>query len=70
MNSSQHGFKEGRSCLSQLLTHFDSVLTELEEGKDVDVIYIDFSKAFVKVDHVILMSKLKAVGLNGKLGMD
>ena len=35
--------------LSQLLTHFDSVLSELEEGKDVDVIYIDFSKAFEKV---------------------
>ena len=66
-NSSQHGFREGRSCLSQLLTHFDSVLTELEEGKDVDVIYIDFSKAFDKVDHTILMNKLKAVGLNGKL---
>ena len=53
--------------MSQLLNHFDSVLTELEEGKDVDVIYIDFSKAFDKVDHIILMSKLKAVGLNGKL---
>jgi len=53
--------------LSQLLTHFDSVLTKLEEGKDVDVIYIDFSKAFDKVDHTILMNKLKAVGLCSKL---
>ena len=41
-NPSQHGFRERRSCLSQLLTHFDDVLTDLEEGKDFDVIYIDF----------------------------
>ena len=66
-NPSQHGFREGRSCLSQLLSHYDTILTQLEEGKDVDVIYIDFSKAFDKVDHTILLSKLKAIGLDGKI---
>ena len=66
-NPSQHGFRQGRSCLSQLLTHYDSILSKLEEGEDVDVIYLDFSKAFDKVDHKILLSKLKSLGITGKL---
>ena len=40
---------------TQLLTYMDSVLTMLGEGHQVDVIYLDFSKAFGKVDHCILM---------------
>lgn len=59
--------REGRSCLSQLLTHFDNILTDLEEGKDVDVIYIDFSKAFDKVDHTILLKKLESFGISGRI---
>ena len=59
-NPTQHGFRQGRSCLSQLLSHYDSILSKLEEGKEVDVIYLDFSKAFDKVDHEILLSKLKS----------
>ena len=45
-NDYQHGFRAGRSCLSQLLAHFDHITRQLEEGKSVDVIYLDFSKAF------------------------
>ena len=45
-NSTQHGFRMGRSCLSQLISHYDKVLSLLEEGLNVDVIYFDFSKAF------------------------
>ena len=67
-NCSQHGFRGGRSCLSQLLAHFDKILGCLEEGKNVDTIYLDFSKAFDKVDHRILMQKLKAIGIGGKVG--
>ena len=67
LNPSQHGFREGRSCLSQLLSHIDDIFSILEEGKDVDVIYIDFSKAFDKVDHNILLTKLRALGVEGKL---
>ena len=67
-NCSQHGFRGRRSCLSQLLAHFDKILGCLEEGKNVDTIYLDFSKAFDKVDHRILMQKLKAIGIGGKVG--
>ena len=43
-------FLTSRSCLSQLLTHFDRIMKHLEEGKNVDVLYLDFAKAFDKVD--------------------
>ena len=66
-NSTQHGFRRGRSCLSQLLTHFEKVLTRLEDNQCVDVIYLDFSKAFDKVDHSVVLEKLRLIGITGKL---
>ena len=53
----QHGFRKGRSCLTQLLLHIDKVLHNLLESKDTDVIYLDYAKAFDKVDHQILLRK-------------
>lgn len=66
-NESQHGFRSGRSCLSQLLEHYDKVLTHLEAGYNVDTIYLDFSKAFDKVDIRALLTKIEAIGIRGKL---
>ena len=63
----QHGFRKNRSCLTQLIEHIDLVLRSLNEGNEVDVIYLDFSKAFDKVDHNILLAKLKRYGIAGKL---
>ena len=63
----QHGFRKGRSCLTQLLLHIDQILNNLLENKDTDVIYLDYAKAFDKVDHQILMQKLHAYGVRGKL---
>ena len=59
MNPKQHGFRSGRSCLSQLLEHHNKMFEELEKSNNVDVIYLNFAKAFDKVDHGILLNKLK-----------
>ena len=69
MNPTQHGFRAGRSCLSQLLEHFDKIIECLEQGNNVDVIYLDFAKAFDKVDNGILCHKLRDLGIGGKIGL-
>ena len=69
MNPKQHGFRSGRSCLSQLLEHHNKIIEELEKSNNVDVIYIDFSKAFDNFDHCILQNRLKKIGINGKIGV-
>ena len=66
-NNTQHGFRSGRSCLSQLLEHYMSIIEMLEEGKVVDVVYLDFAKAFDKVDYGILIQKLKHIGISGTM---
>jgi len=43
---SQHGFLKGRSCLTNLISFYDQVTRLGDEGKAVDVVYPDFSKAF------------------------
>ena len=68
MDEHQHGSRAKRSTLSQLLKHHDEILKALEEGENVDSIYTDFSKAFDKCDHGILLHKLKRMKINGKLG--
>ena len=68
MNDTQHGFRKGRSCLSQLITHYDYILSQAEKGENVDVIYLDFAKAFDKVDHGVLCHKLKQLKISGKVG--
>ena len=66
-NPSQHGFRPGRSCLSQLLEHTERLLSYIENNENVDVVYLDFSKAFDRVDHTILIHKLKKYGISGKI---
>ena len=67
-NSNQHGFRRGHSCLSQLLNHSDKVTWFLEHGKPFDVVYLDFAKAFDKVDIGITLRKLKSLGIQGEIG--
>ena len=57
-----------RSTLTQLLSYWDSMLDKLEEGQGVDSIYLDFSKAFDKVEHGVLLHKLKQCGVVGQVG--
>ena len=69
-NESNHGFREARSCLSQLLEHYDDILNLLEKGLNVDVVYLDFAKAFDKVDHNIVLQKIHNLGIGGPLFLD
>ena len=69
LNNTQHGFRCGRSCLSALLDVFDDLMHMVNSDTTVDMIYLDFSKAFDKVDHGILLHTLKDVGITGKLGI-
>ena len=68
MDPGQHGSRSGRSTLSQLLEHHHNVINEIYNGSNVDVVYVDFAKAFDKVDHGILAYKLRSLGIIGNLG--
>ncbi|KAK4830060.1 hypothetical protein QYF61_008398 [Mycteria americana] len=62
---SQHGFRKVRFCLTNLISFYDKVTRLVDKGKAVDVVYMDFSKAFDTVSHNILLEKLAAHGLDG-----
>lgn len=66
LHDSQHGFRRGRSCLTNLLDLMESVTQQIDEGNPVDVIYLDFAKAFDKVPYKRLYKKINSHGIGGK----
>ena len=63
----QHGFRSGRSCLTNLLEFYHDMFGAYDRSGSVDVIYLDFQKAFDKVPHRRLMAKVRALGIVGKV---
>ena len=61
----QHGFVPGRSCSTQLLTVLDDWTSALEDGDNLDALYMDFAKAFDTVPYQRLLVKLKGYGIGG-----
>ena len=64
---SQHGFCKGKSCVTNLLEFQNRLTKWLDEGRPFDIFWLDFARAFNKVDHRRLMCKIKSFGIDGKL---
>ena len=63
----QHGFVKGRSCETQLVLTHHHWGKALDEGRQVDVAFLDFSKAFDRVSQPVLLQKLCSFGISGSI---
>jgi len=62
----QHGFRDKRSCETQLLGFINDIVNNMHDGLQTDILVMDFSKAFDKVCHRLLIHKLERYGINTK----
>ena len=67
INRSQHGFMRNKSCTTNLLEFLERVTMEMDSGNAMDIVYLDFSKAFDKVPHRRLVEKIKAHSIDGRI---
>jgi hypothetical protein len=67
LNTSQHGFLNGKSTSTQLVQFLSHLSSTFETSGQTDIIYTDFSKAFDRVSHKLLIQKLKNFGISGSL---
>ena len=67
INPSRHGFLKAKSCLTNLLCFLEEITKSVDDASPVDVIYMDFQKAFDKVPHQRLILKLKTHGIGNSI---
>ncbi len=65
ISDSQHGFRNKRSYLSNLLTFYNDLFHAHDITRSLDIVYLDFQKVFHKVPHNKLMVKVKQLGIDG-----
>ena len=63
----QHGFIPGKSCITQLLEILEEITDALDQGNDIDIIYLDYTKASDKIPHKRLLKKLWGYGIRGEI---
>ena len=63
----QHGFRKGRSCVTQVIEVLDDWTEHIDNHNAIDVIYLDFQKAFDSVPHQRLLNKLQSYGIGGDI---
>jgi hypothetical protein len=63
----QHGFRNKRSFESQLVIATEDIARNLDNSQQVDMLILDFSKAFDTVPHKRLLKKLEPYGINGNI---
>jgi len=63
IKSSQHGFTKEKSCLTSMVDFRDVMTSWVDEGRAVNIVYLDFSKIFDAVSHNILAGKLRKCGI-------
>ena len=64
---SKHGFMAGKSCLTNLLEYLKELTSLVDKGHSVDIVYLDFAKAFNKVPQRRLIAKCHGLGIRGKV---
>lgn len=64
LSNNQHGFFKKRSTVTNLVEITDFISKNLDNNTQVDVVYTDFSKAFDRVNHNILLCKLENFGFS------
>ena len=67
MSNIEHDFHAMMSCIAQLLHAMEHWTKSLDDGNDVNIVYLDFCKAFDCVSHQCIVFKLKAYGISGNV---
>lgn len=67
LNTSQHGFMNGKSCSTNLLEFMETIILNLDSGVPSDIVYLDFAKAFDKVPIKKLLLKIRSLNVSGKV---
>ena len=63
----QHGFRRQRSCETQLVNTIEEVARSIDNRQQIDMLILDFSKAFDTVPHQRLLQKMHHYGIKGNI---